>query len=59
MIERRCCTGFMEEPGLFIRCSSEVMGKEFKCDISIQLRVVGFVDHAHTALTKLFENLVV
>jgi hypothetical protein len=49
----------MEKTGLLVTRRRHVGREEFECDEPVKPAILGFVDHAHAALTKLFENPVV
>ncbi len=36
-----------------------VIGQKFQCDKTVQARVLGLVDHAHSARTEFFQHSVV
>ena len=59
MVERRRGFGFDLESLAFFGIGSDLAGEELDGDRAFQLGILGFVNHAHAALTKFFENLVV
>ncbi len=59
VVQRRSRPCLLEKAGLLSIVGSQMMRKEFQRDDPVELRILGFVDHAHAALAELVENLIV
>ena len=59
MIQCRSSLCFALETGQSLRVLGDFIGQEFQGDEAMQLHVLGFVDHAHTAAAQLLNNAVV
>jgi hypothetical protein len=51
--------GFLQESGFGLLAHGNVGREELERNVTVECGVVGFVDHAHSTLAKLFENLIV
>ena len=58
MIQRRSRPRFPSKALKRLLVAGDVVGQEFECDEPSQLRVFGFVHHAHAAAPQLFDNVV-
>ncbi len=58
MVERRCRLRLPLKAAERLRVAGNLSGKELERDEAVQLHILGFVHHAHTAAAKLFENAV-
>jgi hypothetical protein len=59
MIERGCSKRFPLEPFAGGRIILQFLRQKLQRDMSVQLEVFGFVNHAHPAATELFQDAVV
>jgi hypothetical protein len=58
VIERGCRLGFLDEATLAVRICYLLGRKNLQGGKAVEVRVTGFVDHAHPAFAKLFCDLV-
>jgi hypothetical protein len=50
---------FALETGECLLVAGNLLGQELQCDEAVKPRVLGFIDHTHTAATELFQDAVV
>jgi hypothetical protein len=58
MVERRGCARFAMKPLDRLRIMRNIFGEKFQRDIPAQARVLGFIDDAHAAAAKFFDDAV-
>ena len=59
MIQGGGGTRFTAEPLECLRVGGDILGQEFQGDETTKLRVLGFVDHAHSTAAEFFYDAVV
>src|SRR6185437_1489574 len=59
MIERGRGARFASESFDRLGIVRDIVGEEFQRNVSAEARVLGFVDHAHSAATQLFHDAIV
>ena len=59
MLDSRCGLGFVNETFPGLRITGQLWREKFKCNRSLQLRILGFIHHTHSAFTYLFKDFIV